>query len=59
MSKLNDTQDKNCNINGSQSQTAKPYSSPIFKSFGDLRDLSKGQLAFSFMEGFFQDFIMS
>jgi len=59
MSKVNDKHDRNCNLNDSQSPALKPYSPPILKTFGDLRDLSKGQFAYSLMEGFFQNFIMS
>ena len=37
----------------------KKYSSPKLTSFGDLRDVSKGQAAYSAEEGAYQEFAPS
>ncbi len=34
----------------------KKYHSPKFIEYGDLRDLSKGQWAYTYKEGVYQDF---
>lgn len=39
-----------------QSPDLKKYSAPKLNSYGGLREVSKGQAAYSLNEGFFQDF---
>jgi len=47
--------DKSNGLSAKSEQEKRQYTQPSLKNFGDLRELSKGQLAYSQEEGFFQE----